>query len=73
MVDITHKSNTLRKAVASAFVSVSKPETITAINNKTVPKGDIFEFSRAAGLLAIKKTYEVIPDCHPLPVEFAKI
>lgn len=73
MVDITHKSNTLRTAVASAIVSVSRMETIEAIKNKTVPKGDVFEFSRAAGLLAIKKTSDVIPDCHPLPVEFAAI
>jgi len=73
MVDITHKSNSLRQAIATAIVSVSKPETIEAIKNKTVPKGDVFEFSRAAGLLAIKKTSDVIPDCHPLPVEFAAI
>ena len=73
MVDITHKSNSLRQAIASATVSVSKQETIDAIKNKTVPKGDVFEFSRAAGLLAIKKTSDVIPDCHPLPVEFASI
>lgn len=73
MVNITHKSNSLRQAIASAIVTVSKPETIEAIKNKTVPKGDVFEFSRAAGLLAIKKTSDVIPDCHPLPVEFATI
>ncbi|MDP4261347.1 MAG: bifunctional molybdenum cofactor biosynthesis protein MoaC/MoaB [Bacteroidota bacterium] len=73
MVDITHKSNSLRQAVASAILTVSKPETIEAVKNKTVPKGDVFEFSRAAGLLAIKKTSDVIPDCHPLPVEFASI
>ena len=73
MVDITHKSNSLRQAIASAVLTVSKPETIEAIKNKTVPKGDVFEFSRAAGLLAIKKTSDVIPDCHPLPVEFASI
>ena len=73
MVDITHKSNTLRQAIASAIVTVSKQETIDAIKNKKVPKGDIFEFSRAAGLLAIKKTSDVIPDCHPLPVEYAAI
>ena len=73
MVDITHKSNSLRQAIASAILTVSKPETIEAIKNKTVPKGDVFEFSRAAGLLAIKKTSDVIPDCHPLPVEFASI
>jgi molybdenum cofactor biosynthesis protein MoaC len=73
MVDITHKSNSLRKAIASAIVSVSRQETIDAVKNKTVPKGDVFEFSRAAGLLAIKKTSDVIPDCHPLPVEYAAI
>jgi molybdenum cofactor biosynthesis protein MoaC len=73
MVDITHKSNSLRQAIAVATVLVSKPETIEAVKNKIVPKGDVFEFSRAAGLLAIKKTSDVIPDCHPLPVEFAYI
>ncbi|RXK61712.1 bifunctional molybdenum cofactor biosynthesis protein MoaC/MoaB [Lacibacter luteus] len=73
MVNITHKSNTLREAIASAILTVSKQDTIEAIQNKTVPKGDVFEFSRAAGLLAIKKTSDVIPDCHPLPVEFAAI
>ncbi|MBY0478310.1 MAG: bifunctional molybdenum cofactor biosynthesis protein MoaC/MoaB [Chitinophagaceae bacterium] len=73
MVNITHKSTTLRQAIATALLSVSKPEIIAAIQNKTVPKGDVFEFSRAAGLLAIKKTSDVIPDCHPLPVEFASI
>lgn len=73
MVNITHKSNTLRQAIASAIVTVSKPETIEAVRNKKVPKGEVFEFSRAAGLLAIKKTSDVIPDCHPLPVEFASI
>ncbi len=73
MVNITHKSNSLRIAIVSAIVSVSKQETIEAIKNKTVPKGDVFEFSRAAGLLAIKKTSDVIPDCHPLPVEYAAI
>ncbi|HVZ95940.1 MAG TPA: bifunctional molybdenum cofactor biosynthesis protein MoaC/MoaB [Chitinophagaceae bacterium] len=73
MVNITHKQTTLRKAIAAAVVKVSKQETMDAIKSKTVPKGDVFEFSRAAGLLAIKKTSEVIPDCHPLPVEFAEI
>src|SRR5436853_6544891 len=73
MVDITHKQNSLRKAIATAVVRVSKQETIDAIKNKLVAKGDVFEFSRAAGLLAIKKTSDVIPDCHPVPVEFASI
>jgi molybdenum cofactor biosynthesis protein MoaC len=73
MVNITHKQTSLRKAIATAIVKVSKEETIEAVKNKTVPKGDVFEFSRAAGLLAIKKTSDVIPDCHPLPVEYAAI
>lgn len=73
MVNITHKNKSLRTAVAIAQVHVSKNETINAIKNKTVPKGDVFEFSRAAGLLAVKKTSDVIPDCHPLPVEFTSI
>ncbi|GGG74956.1 bifunctional molybdenum cofactor biosynthesis protein MoaC/MoaB [Parapedobacter pyrenivorans] len=73
MVDITHKVTSLRQAVATATVSVSTPETIDAVKDRRVPKGDVFEFSRAAGLLAIKKTSDVIPDCHPLPIEFASI
>ena len=73
MVNITHKSFTLRKAVATALVQTSMQQTIDAIEQRKVPKGDIFEFARAAGLLAIKKTSDVIPDCHPLPVEYAAI
>lgn len=73
MVNITHKSNTLRQAIAIATVKVSDTATIELIQNRKIPKGDIFEFSRAAGLLAIKKTSDVIPDCHPLPVEYAAI
>lgn len=73
MVNITHKNNSLRKAVAIAILTVSQQDTIEAIRNKKVPKGDVFEFSRAAGLLGVKKTSDVIPDCHPLPVEYASI
>ena len=73
MVNITHKSPSLRKAIAGATLTVSRAETIRAIEQREVPKGDVFEFSRAAGLLAIKKTSDVIPDCHPLPVEYAHI
>ena len=73
MVDITHKLNTLRVATAEAFVKVSRKETIAAIQNKTVPKGDVFEMSKAAGLLGVKKTPELLPDCHPLPIEFTGI
>jgi molybdenum cofactor biosynthesis protein MoaC len=73
MVDITHKSTTLRTAVAQAIVKVSKPETITAIQNDTVPKGNVFAMSKAAGLLGVKRTPDILPDCHPLPIEFTSV
>ena len=73
MIDITHKIKTLRIAVAQAVVKVSKKETIQAIEENTVPKGNVFAMSKAAGLLGIKKTPELLPDCHPLPIEFAGI
>ena len=73
MVDITFKASTLRIATAQAMVVVSKQETIDAINNKTVPKGDVFAMSKAAGLLGVKKTADLLPDCHPMPIEFTGI
>jgi len=73
MVNITHKQNSLRKAIASAVVKVSAEATIDAVRNKTVPKGDVFEFAKVAALFAIKKTSDAIPDCHPLPIEFADV
>lgn len=73
MVDITLKSSSLREAVAQAVVKVSKQETIDAVQNKTVPKGDVFEMAKTAGLFAVKRTSDMIPDCHPLPVEFTAV
>jgi molybdenum cofactor biosynthesis protein MoaC len=73
MVNITKKSSTLRIAIATATVKVSKPETIAAIEQRKIPKGDVFEFARAAGLLGVKKTSDLIPDCHPLPIEYTSI
>lgn len=73
MVDITHKSNTLRKAIAQATVKVSTQATIDALVNKTVPKGDVYEMAKTAGLFAAKRTSDMIPDCHPLPIEYTNI
>lgn len=73
MIDITHKSSTKRIAVASAIVKVSKQETINAVLNKTVAKGDVFEMAKTAGLFAVKRTSDMIPDCHPMPVEFTSV
>lgn len=73
MVDITHKNTTLRTATAKAVVKVSKPDTIAAIENDTVPKGNVFAMSKAAGLLGVKRTPDILPDCHPLPIEFTGV
>jgi len=73
MVDITHKSNTLRQAIAEATVLVSSQDTIDAIQQNKVPKGNVFEMAKTAGLFAVKRTSDMIPDCHPLPIEFAQV
>lgn len=73
MVNITEKSNTLRIAIAEAVVNVSKIETIQAIQTNTVPKGNVFEMSKAAGLLGVKKTPDLLPDCHPIPIEYTAV
>jgi cyclic pyranopterin phosphate synthase len=73
MNDITHKISTLRIALAQAIVKVSKKETIEAVINGTVPKGDVFTMAKAAALLAVKKTSDVIPDCHPMPIESTSV
>lgn len=73
MVNITHKSNSERKAIAQAIVQVGSKATIDAIINKTVPKGDVFSMAKTAGLFAVKRTSDMIPDCHPLPIEYTHI
>ena len=73
MVDITHKNNSLRTAIAQASVLVSSKETIEAILTKKIPKGDVFEMAKTAGLFAAKRTSDMIPDCHPLPIEFTSV
>ena len=73
MINITNKIKTHRSAIAQAIVKVSKKETIDAIYNKKVPKGDVFEVSRVAGLFAVKRTSDMIPDCHPLPIEYCYV
>lgn len=73
MVDITHKITTLREATAIAVVRTSGEETIKSIKENKVPKGNVFEMAKAAGLLGVKKTPELLPDCHPLPIEYTGI
>ncbi|MGM0934654.1 MAG: bifunctional molybdenum cofactor biosynthesis protein MoaC/MoaB [Bacteroidota bacterium] len=73
MVDITHKITTLREATAVAVVRTSSEETIQRIKENKVPKGNVFEMAKAAGFLGVKKTPELLPDCHPLPIEYTGI
>lgn len=73
MVDITHKITTLREATAIAVVKTSNEETIKRLGENSVPKGNVFEMAKAAGLLGVKKTPELLPDCHPLPIEYTGI
>lgn len=73
MVNITHKSDTLRKATATAIVQLTTASAMEAIKNNQVPKGDVFSFAKVAAFFAIKKTSDMIPDCHPLPVEYSDV
>ncbi len=72
MIDITNKIDTLRTATAQSILKVSE-KSIRAIKNDRVPKGNVFESAKVAGLFAIKNTSNALPHCHPLPVEFADI
>src|ERR1051325_7531996 len=72
MVDTSEKAITARRAVASARVLMS-PQTVAAIRNNTTPKGDPLETARLAGVMAAKRTAELIPLCHPLPLTHVNI
>jgi len=67
MVDVTDKSATVREAVAAGEV-VMQPETLALIQAGGIPKGDVLAVARVAGILAAKRTPELIPLCHPLPL-----
>ncbi len=67
MVDITHKKPTSRMARAYGRVKVSR-DTYKAIREGYGPKGDIFSVAKIAGIMAAKKTHELIPLCHPLSI-----
>lgn len=73
MIDITYKKTTLRKAIAKAELYISKQETFDLIEQKKLVKGDLYEVSRVAGLFAAKRTADMIPDCHPMPVEYTGV
>jgi cyclic pyranopterin phosphate synthase len=72
MVDVGDKPVTTRTAVASAFVRMSAA-TVEAIRGQHMPKGDPLEVARLAGIMAAKRTSELIPLCHPLPLNHADV
>jgi len=67
MVDVSDKAVTSRTAIAEGFVSMA-PETLDMILDGKVPKGDVLATARIAGIMAAKKTAELIPLCHPFPL-----
>ena len=72
MVDVGQKRATRRTARASATVKM-KPETLQLVVDKKIQKGDVFEVARLAGIMAAKQTHNLIPLCHPLPLENVKV
>ncbi len=72
MVDVSAKPATLREAVAGARVAM-RPETLALIVSGANPKGDVFAVARIAGIMAAKRTAELIPLCHPLPISAVSV
>jgi cyclic pyranopterin phosphate synthase len=72
MVDTSDKSETLRVARASGLVRMAH-STAKLIRDKAVAKGDVLEVARLAGIMAAKRTGELIPLCHPLPITAAQL
>ena len=72
MVDVGGKEVTDRRAVAQAVVRMS-PDTAAAVARGDAPKGDVIATARLAGIQAAKRTAELIPLCHPLPLSFVDV
>jgi cyclic pyranopterin phosphate synthase len=72
MVDVSEKSETVRTAVAEGRISVS-PAVMDAVRQGTAGKGDVLGVAQLAGIMAAKKTAELIPLCHPLPLSHCRV
>ena len=72
MVDVTDKKATVRTALAGGVVSM-QPETLAMIQNQEIKKGNVLETARIAGIMAAKKTSELIPMCHPLNITHVQV
>ena len=72
MIDVSPKFNTLRYARAEGFL-YGMPETLEKVAEKSVPKGDVAEVARAAGITAAKRCSEMIVFCHPIPLDWVEV
>jgi cyclic pyranopterin phosphate synthase len=72
MVDVSNKPESFRQAVATGAIKL-KPETVRLIETKRIAKGDPLHTAKIAGILAAKKTSDLIPLCHPLPLTNVEI
>ena len=72
IIDIGQKKVTRREAVVEGNISL-KNTVITAIKRKKIDKGDVLEAARLAGIMAAKKTPDLIPMCHPIPIEYVEV
>ena len=72
MVDISKKDDVERFCVAEGYIKL-KPETIKLIKEHKIKKGNVLTTAQIAGILAVKKTYELIPMCHPIPITSVNI
>jgi cyclic pyranopterin phosphate synthase len=68
MVDVSAKAATRREAIAEGFIAIAAP-ALTAIATQAVAKGDVLAVARVAGIMAAKRTADLIPLCHPLPID----
>lgn len=72
MVDVSHKPDQIRRAIAEAVLEC-QPGTLRLIRQKALPKGDVLTVAQIAGVLAAKKTSDLIPLCHSLPLSHADV
>ena len=72
MIDVSTKPTTLRRAVAESTVEM-RLETVAAILAGDIPKGDVVEMTRATAMLGLKQTPQLLPFCHPIPVDHADV
>ena len=72
MVDVSDKAITARRAVAEGFIAM-KPETLVLVESGQPKKGDVIGAARIAGIMAAKRTHELIPLCHPLAITKATV